>query len=80
MLLTVESRWLYTLFLMVDANFKLLLKDKGIEDIELAPGWAYFVNDEKYQAHLNAHHTKHGDKVEVGRFYLAGPITNLTLS
>ena len=38
---------------MVDANFKLKLKDKGISDQHLAPGWAYFVDDEKFQAYLD---------------------------
>ena len=33
-------------------NFKLQLKDCGITDPELAPGWAYFVEEEKYQAFL----------------------------
>ena len=38
-----------TQFLAVDENFKLRLKDCGITDPELAPGWAYFVEEEKYQ-------------------------------
>lgn len=33
----------------MDANFKLKLKDRGLKDIELAPGWAYFVEEEAYQ-------------------------------
>lgn len=40
---------------MVDANFKLRLKDKGISDQHLAPGWAYFVEDNKFQAYLEKH-------------------------
>ena len=28
---------------MLDANFRLKLKDRGFKDMELAPGWAYFV-------------------------------------
>ena len=36
--------YIYTQFLAVDGNFKLRLKDP-----ELAPGWAYFVEEEKYQ-------------------------------
>ncbi|TCD59923.1 hypothetical protein EIP91_011184 [Steccherinum ochraceum] len=59
-----EVQWLYTLFLMTDANFKLKLKDKNIKDIELAPGWAYFVNDEKYKAHLVKHFKENGDIIE----------------
>ncbi|THH18836.1 hypothetical protein EUX98_g8889 [Antrodiella citrinella] len=63
-LVPMEMRWLYTLFLMVDANFKLKLKDRGIQDIELAPGWAYYVNESKFQAHIDEHHRKHGDGIE----------------
>ena len=42
-------RYIYTQFLAVDGNFKLRLKDRGITDPELAPGWAYFVEEETYQ-------------------------------
>ncbi|KAG6809103.1 hypothetical protein H0H92_001589 [Tricholoma furcatifolium] len=45
-------RWLYTLFLAIDANFKLRLKNRGLSDTELAPGWAYYVEDSAYQVHL----------------------------
>lgn len=43
-------RWLYTQFLAVDANFKLKLKDRGLKDVELSPGWAYFVEEDTYQS------------------------------
>jgi hypothetical protein len=39
----------YTLFLAVDANFKLKRKNRGINDPELAPGWASFVEEGAYQ-------------------------------
>jgi len=45
-------RYIYTQFLAVDGNFKLRLKDCGITDPELAPGWAYFVEEEKYQTFI----------------------------
>lgn len=45
-------RYLYTLFLGVDGNFKLRLKERGITDPELAPGWAYFVEENNYQAFI----------------------------
>ena len=48
-------RWLYTLFLMVDANFKLKLKEKGIPDAHLGSGWAYYVEDSKFKSYLNEH-------------------------
>ncbi|TFK80097.1 hypothetical protein K466DRAFT_667830 [Polyporus arcularius HHB13444] len=47
-------KWLYTLFLMLDANFKAKLKDRGLEDIELAPGWMYYVENTKFKAHVDS--------------------------
>lgn len=61
----VACRWLYTQFLAVDANFKLKLKDRGFQDIELAPGWAYFVEEESYQDAVN----KLRDETEVRVFH-----------
>ena len=34
------------------SSFQTALKDRGITDPELAPGWAYFVEEEKYQAFI----------------------------
>ena len=51
----VLDRWLYTLFIMVDANFKLKLKDKGIPDAPLGSGWAYFVEDSQFKSYLEDH-------------------------
>ncbi|RDX40145.1 hypothetical protein OH76DRAFT_1423890 [Lentinus brumalis] len=48
-------RWLYTLFLMLDANFRAKCKARGLDDYELGPGWSYFVEETKYQAHLKRH-------------------------
>jgi hypothetical protein len=36
----------------VDANFKLKRKERGLKDIELMPGWAYFVEETKFQEHV----------------------------
>ncbi|KAI0039995.1 hypothetical protein FA95DRAFT_1612138 [Auriscalpium vulgare] len=44
-----EEQWKYALFLAIDANFKLKLKNRGLADVDLAPGWAYFVEDGPYQ-------------------------------
>ena len=44
-----DYRYIYTQFLAVDGNFKLWLKDCSIADPEIAPGWAYFVEEENYQ-------------------------------
>ncbi|KAF8219068.1 hypothetical protein L208DRAFT_1343775 [Tricholoma matsutake] len=48
----MTCRYLYTQFLAVDGNFKLWLKEHGINDPELAPGWGYFVEEEAYQAFI----------------------------
>ena len=37
---------------MMDANFKLRLKDKKANDVSLSPGWGYYVEDKKYQQQL----------------------------
>ena len=47
-----DSRYLYTLFLAVDANFKLKRKNRGIDNPELAPGWASFVEETRYQVYI----------------------------
>ena len=47
-------RWLYTLYLMIDANFRARCKDRGFDDIELAPGWSYYVEEKAYQKHIAA--------------------------
>ena len=45
-------RWLYCLFLAIDANFRLKLKAREIGDPELGTGLAYFVDTFKFQKHL----------------------------
>ncbi|KAA1478735.1 hypothetical protein DENSPDRAFT_788366 [Dentipellis sp. KUC8613] len=47
-----HRKFLYALLLAVDANFKLKLKSHSYLDIELAPGWSYFVPEGPYQQHL----------------------------
>lgn len=46
------ARWLYALFLALDACFKLKNRDRKIEDPELGSGTGYFVDEVEYQAHL----------------------------
>ena len=53
--MTVHHRWLYSLFIAIDANFRLKLKTRGINDPELGSGLAYFVNAPKFEAHLKSH-------------------------
>ena len=50
--MTVHRRWLYSLFLAIDANFRLKLKARDIKDPELGSGLAYFANTEKFEEHL----------------------------
>ncbi|KZS90570.1 hypothetical protein SISNIDRAFT_386166, partial [Sistotremastrum niveocremeum HHB9708] len=46
--------WLFTLYLAIDANFRLKLKDRGIsKDPELGSGWAYFVEHTKYMEQIS---------------------------
>lgn len=39
----------------VDANFRLKLKNRKLEDISLAPGWGYYVEEKEYHAYLKEH-------------------------
>jgi len=45
-------RFLYTLFIAVDGNFKLKGKQRYLKDVELMPGWGAYVPEEEYQAHI----------------------------
>jgi hypothetical protein len=54
-------RFLYILYIAVDANFKLKGKERGLKDVELMPGWAYFVREDDFQAHI----AKNVDQPEV---------------
>ncbi|KAI0688809.1 hypothetical protein C8Q76DRAFT_772031 [Earliella scabrosa] len=49
-----DVKWMYTLYLMIDANFRARCKDRGFDDVELAPGWSYYVEETAYQAHVKA--------------------------
>ena len=50
----IRHRWLYTLFLGIDANFRLkrLNVSKDADDPDLNKGRAYFVEDEPFHLHL----------------------------
>lgn len=56
------NRWLYTLYLMMDTNFRLKLKDCGVDDVYFGPGWAYMVEDSKFKEFLDVYAQ---DKIEV---------------
>ena len=46
-------RFLYTLFLAIDGNFKLKGKERDIRDVELMPGWGAYVPPVEYKAHVD---------------------------
>ena len=70
------SRWLYSLFVTMDTNFRLKLKSCGIQDPELGSGLAYFVNNAKFEVHLENHAGE--DNVSISIFYClaVSPCTN----
>lgn len=35
-----------------DANFRLKLKNRKLADVDLSPGWGYYVPEEPYQRYL----------------------------
>ncbi|TDL14293.1 hypothetical protein BD410DRAFT_846162 [Rickenella mellea] len=47
-----KDRFKYALFLAMDANFRLKLKERGIRDEPLGDGWAYFVPSRPFKEHL----------------------------
>ncbi|EIN09765.1 hypothetical protein PUNSTDRAFT_133533 [Punctularia strigosozonata HHB-11173 SS5] len=50
-----EERWIYSLFLAVDACFRLKNKDRKINDPELGSGWGYYVPEKEYKEHIESH-------------------------
>jgi hypothetical protein len=50
--LRLPLRWIYVQFIAVDANFKLKLKNRRINDPELGSGWSYFVENSAYTHHV----------------------------
>ncbi|KAJ7262597.1 hypothetical protein C8J57DRAFT_1719453 [Mycena rebaudengoi] len=52
-----EKRFLYALFLAMDANFRLKRKDVSSEEKDpgLGPGWAFFCEVKEYMEHVKQH-------------------------
>jgi hypothetical protein len=50
-------RWLYALFVAIDANFRLKRRNISSDETDpsLGKGWAYFVEETKYKAFLAQH-------------------------
>jgi hypothetical protein len=46
-------RFLYQLYVAIDANFKLKAKNRGAEAVVLSDGFAYIVQDTDYAVHLS---------------------------
>ena len=46
-------RFLYQLYIAIDANFKLKAKNRGTEAVPLSDGYAYIVQDADYASHLS---------------------------
>ena len=69
-------RWLYSLILAEDANFKQKsrLRSCDSRDPALGPGWATFVNDDAYHDHLS----KQADVDEVCDLVLYSLLSNVT--
>ena len=52
--LTRPRSWLDTEFVLLDANFRLKLKQRNLEDPPFGGGLAYFVEQEPYMPHVKA--------------------------
>jgi hypothetical protein len=46
-------RFLYQLYIAIDANFKLKAKNRGAKAVMLSDGYAYVVQDTDYAHHLS---------------------------
>jgi hypothetical protein len=46
------DRFLYTLYIAIDGNFKLKGKQRHLKDVELMPGWGAYVPEQEYQSHI----------------------------
>lgn len=50
----MSNRWLDAEVVMLDANFRLKLKDRKVVDPALGQGLAYYVQEEPYLDHVKA--------------------------
>ena len=48
-------RFLYILYVSVDANFKLKGKERNLKDIELMPRWGAYVPEPEFKEHIAKH-------------------------
>jgi hypothetical protein len=52
------SRFLYSLTLAIDANFRLKNRFSSGSDTSLGSGWAYFVENKRYKEYIAQHVTE----------------------
>ena len=50
---TIHPSWINTLYLSMDANFKLKQKERGFTDPPLSNGLAYMISDATLKTHLS---------------------------
>ncbi|KAG1843694.1 hypothetical protein C8R48DRAFT_618502 [Suillus tomentosus] len=52
-----QLRWLYSLFIAIDANFRLKRRAISTDEVDpsLSMGWSYFVEEKKFKTHLKEH-------------------------
>jgi len=63
-------RWIYAQFIAIDANFRLKLKNRQINDPELGSGWSYFVENSQYTHHV----ASNPNEKDVRIFFLSGSL------
>jgi hypothetical protein len=52
----IMFRWLYSLILAIDANFRLKLKNRGIKnDPPLGDGWGHWAPNGPYKEYINTY-------------------------
>jgi hypothetical protein len=49
----ISHRFLYQLYVAIDANFKLKAKNRGAKAVVLSDGYGYVVQDADYACHLS---------------------------
>ena len=64
-LMTLFNRYIYTMILAIDANFRLKRRavSSNERDPALGSGWGYFVSDEPYREHV----LKYANQEDVSR-------------
>ena len=71
-------RWVYAQFIAVDANFRLKLKNRQINDPELGSGLSYFVENSAYVKHVEKNTPEEEEEEEEVRCAYQQPKSILT--